>query len=85
MDYKSQIVDIEGKRVKCQIWDTAGQQRFHVITHSYYKSAQGIVLVYDASDTTEERCGSGRLAVPTFSSQLPLSTDRPLPPISQLQ
>jgi len=53
VDYKSQIVDIEGKRVKCQIWDTAGQQRFHVITHSYYKSAHGIVLVYDVSEPDE--------------------------------
>jgi hypothetical protein len=55
VDYKTAYLNVEGKRVKCQIWDTAGQQRFHVITRSYYKNAQGIVLVYDASDTTEER------------------------------
>lgn len=55
VDFKTAFLDIEGKKVKCQIWDTAGQQRFHVITHSYYKNAQGIVLIYDASDTTEER------------------------------
>lgn len=55
VDYKSQYLDIEGKRVKCQIWDTAGQQRFHVITQAYYKGAHGIVLVYDVSDPHEER------------------------------
>ncbi len=55
VDYKSQLLDVDGKRVKCQIWDTAGQQRFHVITHSYYKSAHGIVLVYDVSEPGEER------------------------------
>jgi hypothetical protein len=40
---------VDGRPVKCQIWDTAGQQRFHVITQAYYKGAHGIVLVYDAS------------------------------------
>lgn len=55
VDYKVQMLEVEGKRVKCQIWDTAGQQRFHVITHSYYKSSHGIVLVYDASEPHEER------------------------------
>jgi hypothetical protein len=55
VDYKSRLVDVEGRKVKCQIWDTAGQQRFHVITHSYYKSTHGIVLVYDVSEPGEER------------------------------
>lgn len=55
VDYKSAYMEVAGKRVKCQVWDTAGQQRFHVITHSYYKGAHGIILVYDVADPTEER------------------------------
>ncbi|KAH8380208.1 hypothetical protein KR009_009495 [Drosophila setifemur] len=30
-----------------QIWDTAGQERFRTITQSYYRSANGVFIVYD--------------------------------------
>ena len=40
-------VEIESNSCKLQIWDTAGQERFRNIISSYYKGAQGIILVYD--------------------------------------
>jgi GTPase SAR1 family protein len=33
-----------------QIWDTAGQERFRTITASFFRSSQGIMLVYDVTD-----------------------------------
>ena len=33
-----------------QIWDTAGQERFHSLTTSFFKRAEGFVLVYDVSN-----------------------------------
>ncbi len=41
--------DIGGKQVKLQVWDTSGQERFHCITQSYYRSAEGLVLIYDVT------------------------------------
>ncbi|KAI3429564.1 hypothetical protein D9Q98_005651 [Chlorella vulgaris] len=49
VDFKAKVVDVGGKKVKLTIWDTAGQERFRTLTSSYYRGAQGIVLVYDVS------------------------------------
>jgi len=51
IDFKIKTIEIEGKRIKLQIWDTAGQERFHTITTSYYRGANGIMLVYDITNT----------------------------------
>ncbi len=50
IDFKIKNIEIDNKRVKLQIWDTAGQERFRTITTSYFRGAQGIVLVYDVTD-----------------------------------
>ncbi|XP_018328419.1 ras-related protein Rab-43 [Agrilus planipennis] len=47
VDFSMKTVMVEGKRVKLQIWDTAGQERFRTITQSYYRSANGVIIVYD--------------------------------------
>ena len=41
------MLDINNKKIKIQIWDTAGQEQFQSITRSYYKGAIGALLVYD--------------------------------------
>ncbi|EDR23985.1 hypothetical protein, conserved [Entamoeba dispar SAW760] len=50
VDFKIKTVQIDGKNVKLQIWDTAGQERFRTITSSYYRGAQGIIVVYSVID-----------------------------------
>ncbi|XP_047323651.1 ras-related protein RABC1-like [Impatiens glandulifera] len=49
VDFKVKYLDIEGKRLKLAIWDTAGQERFRTLTSSYYRGAQGVVMVYDVT------------------------------------
>lgn len=50
VDFRVHKMDIKGKKVKLSIWDTAGQERFRTITSSYYRGAQGIILVYDVAN-----------------------------------
>ena len=38
------------QKLKLTIWDTAGQERFRSLTSSYYRGAQGVILVYDVSN-----------------------------------
>jgi len=43
-------LDVKGKRVNLNIWDTAGDERLRAITSSYYRGTQGIILVYDVTN-----------------------------------
>ncbi|KAJ2640980.1 Ras- protein Rab-18-B, partial [Coemansia sp. RSA 1694] len=47
VDFKVKMYDLGSKRYKLTIWDTAGQERFRTLTSSYYRGAQGVILVYD--------------------------------------
>ncbi|KAJ8622764.1 hypothetical protein MRB53_031293 [Persea americana] len=49
VDFKIKLLTVAGKRLKLTIWDTAGQERFRTLTTSYYRGAQGIILVYDVT------------------------------------
>ncbi|CAH3182233.1 unnamed protein product, partial [Porites evermanni] len=49
VDFKVKTLTIDGNKAKLAIWDTAGQERFRTLTPSYYRGAQGVILVYDTS------------------------------------
>ena len=36
-------------RIKLQLWDTAGTERFRSVSRSYYRGAAGALLVYDTT------------------------------------
>ena len=50
-DYKSKISYLPNakKKVKFQIWDTAGQEKYMSINKSLFQRVQGIILMYDIS------------------------------------
>ncbi|KAI9492138.1 P-loop containing nucleoside triphosphate hydrolase protein [Zychaea mexicana] len=47
VDFKVSMMNLNGDTYKLTIWDTAGQERFRTLTSSYYRGAQGVILVYD--------------------------------------
>lgn len=47
VEFGARMISIDGKQIKLQIWDTAGQESFRSITRSYYRGAAGALLVYD--------------------------------------
>ncbi|TRZ15627.1 hypothetical protein HGM15179_011392 [Zosterops borbonicus] len=49
IDFKVKKMVLEGRAIHLAIWDTAGQERFRTLTPSYYRGAQGVVLVYDVT------------------------------------
>ena len=37
----------DGKSIKFEIWDTAGQEKYRSLTKTFYKDAKVAILVYD--------------------------------------
>ena len=49
IDFQEKTLDIDGKKVRMQIWDTAGEERFRNIAKNYFVQANGFLIVYDIS------------------------------------
>ena len=50
IDFKVRHTVINDRKVKLQVWDTAGQEKFRTITKAYYRGAQGMLLVFDVTN-----------------------------------
>lgn len=50
VEYLVQVITVNDRTVKLQIWDTAGQEQYRAISKSYYKSIAGVVMVYDITN-----------------------------------
>ena len=49
VEFATKSIVTEGKTIKAQIWDTAGEERYRAITSAYYRGAVGALLLYDIS------------------------------------
>ncbi|KAI0474113.1 P-loop containing nucleoside triphosphate hydrolase protein [Xylariaceae sp. FL0804] len=59
VEFASKIIKVgtgaRRKRIKLQLWDTAGTERFRSVSRSYYRGAAGAVLVYDLTSQASFR------------------------------
>lgn len=43
----SKMIMVDAKPIKFQIWDTAGQEKYHSLAPMYYRGAAAAIVVYD--------------------------------------
>ncbi|PIO72300.1 Ras family protein [Teladorsagia circumcincta] len=90
VDFRVKTVNVDKDKVKLQIWDPSGQERFRSIVHLYYRNAQAVVFVYDLThqrtfdrlpdwmDEIERNC-SGRILKILVGSKADKIHDREVP------
>ncbi|XP_060568160.1 ras and EF-hand domain-containing protein homolog isoform X2 [Ruditapes philippinarum] len=49
VDFQTKMIELDGRTVALQLWDTAGQERFRSIAKSYFRRADGVLLLYDCT------------------------------------
>ena len=49
-NYSKKNMTINNKNVTLDIWDTAGQEKYHSIGRHFYKNSHIIIIVYDITD-----------------------------------
>jgi Ras-related protein Rab-1A len=47
MDFQMKCLNINNKKIKLQIWDTAGEERYRIVAKNYFNSSDGFIIVYD--------------------------------------
>lgn len=50
VDFKIKHFEKNGKKIKMNIWDTAGQEKFKSLVTSYYRNSDIIILVFDLTN-----------------------------------
>ena len=50
LDFRIRTIVLQGIRVRLQIWDTAGHERYRQLTTTYYGGSHGILILYDMTD-----------------------------------
>ena len=47
VEFGSKVFNHEGHKIKAQIWDTAGQEKYKSLISAYFKGSKGAFIVYD--------------------------------------
>ncbi|NPD87793.1 MAG: GTP-binding protein [Asgard group archaeon] len=50
VEFSVKDIEIDGKRVKLQAWDTGSHDRFSYVRPLYYKGSYGVLVVYDLTN-----------------------------------
>lgn len=50
VDVKYKYISLENKKIRVDLWDTAGEERFRGIAKNYFRGANGFVFVCDVTN-----------------------------------
>jgi len=50
MDLKTSSIVVKNKKIRVQLWDTAGQEKYRAITKNLFLKVQGALVVYDITN-----------------------------------
>ncbi|CAI5441350.1 unnamed protein product [Caenorhabditis angaria] len=48
--FQTQKIQIDDDEVELNIWDTAGQEKYHALGPIYYRGSNGVLLIFDVTD-----------------------------------
>ena len=49
-DFYTKTIEVDGKTIKIQLWDSAGQEKYKAVARGYYRNVVGGFLVFDVKD-----------------------------------
>ena len=50
MDLRTSSIEVKNKKIRVQLWDTAGQEKYRAITKNLFLKVQGVLVVYDITN-----------------------------------
>ena len=50
IDFQVKLLNINNKKIKIQIWDTAGEERYRVVAKNYFNTSDGFIIMYDITN-----------------------------------
>ena len=50
IDFKTANIELNDKKIRVQLWDTAGQEKYRSITKTLFLKVQGVLALYDISN-----------------------------------
>ena len=74
-DYKSKLITLPStkQKIKLQIWDTAGQEKYMSMNKSLFQRVQGIILMYDITNReTFERLHIWMNLIKQMTNEIPI-------------
>ncbi|XP_035988597.1 ras-related protein Rab-17 isoform X4 [Fundulus heteroclitus] len=86
--YLTRVVHLSDVSLRFEIWDTAGQEKYHSVTPLYYRGAQAALVLYDISSREtfiraqlwvtelERQCGPGSTVVWLVGNKADLDQNR---------